>query len=775
MKNLLLLLFFICAAVNAQEVVQQDVLKLGKAASSADKSVTFDTADGVSNPKLSVEKVSKKLKYDQSTFQLGGSSTTDTKDFIFNGDNKKIRYDGTANELQYDGDLLSVGDGTNTNKVLKFNKGASSPSVRYNSATAKLEFSNDNTTFKAIGSGSGSSGGINILANADFEDGVTTGWTNSGGTFTSQNYTTPTESNIKFARFVASGAGQYIESTLTAVPSFLGAGCQAQFEKYATVTDGAWKIVVLDSSANVLATQNFNQSGGASTFISTPLLSFPCPVSPATFKVRLESLAAATIDFDLAYGGGNKNVVDTAQAKYYGSVEFDTNCSWTTNSATFAQFAADASCTIVTTGSVLAPATNIPGFRLPVGAPAGKYFIQANYNHYNDSVSGTPRTWVQGFYDGVGVTAEDMGFNQTAATDIAYIANLNYGLQLTSSLTSEKLFDLRGKASTSNSNINNDATSKSRFDIFYYPSDSQTAVTSEQSGWFIDANIGGAAISSVITSSYIPLSDAGLDLVLNNGSAAAKIPCTGTNAPQGLTCNTGPVNENVGVVFSPPYAGFYMACASYSQRTINSAIFATQLVETAPNSETIIQEGKSRLATSNGTASSVHDTLQNCGTFYFSSTSERAIRLMYEGDTALGPAVLADRLSTGGQRDIHIIVFPLTQNTNRPVLTGEQVISPGATKPKICSWDFSSGGAISNALGCTPTMPSYSGGTGTFAFSGIWSVKPNCTCTTRDNNGSCSESSVSEPSTTNYEVITRNVANATTNTGGFVICHGQGN
>lgn len=720
MKNLLLLLFFICAAVNAQEVIQQDVLKLGKSASASDKSVTFDTADGVSNPKLSVEKVSKKLKYDQNTFQLGGASASDNKDFIFNGDNKKIRYDGTANELQYDGDLLSVGDGTNTDKSFKFNKGASSPSIRYNSTTGKLEFSNDNASFKAIGSGSGAGSGINILLNASFEDPLTDGWNNSGGTFSQQTYTNPTESNTKFARFVASGSGQYVETDLTVVPDFLGAGCQAQFEKYATVTDGAWKIVVLDASSNVLATQNFNQSGGASTFISTPLLSFPCPLAAATFKLRIESLAAATIDFDLAYGGGNKNTVDIAQSRFAGSAYYagTTNCQWQVTSAVYSDYATDADCpapTIVSSslGQWSTTDANLPQFTIN-NLPAGRYVGHARMTITPGSTGATACSRLTD-----GTTNGQAACSYTSGAVVASTHTVS--IDVTYATAGTRTFKIQGRVNVADINIINTGVNGDGVEFFlaYYPSDSQTAVTSEQSGWFIDANIGGAnpSLGTANVASYTEITNASLDMVLNAGSASALIPCSSTNASTGLTCSVG--NEGVGVVFNPPYAGYFDVCSYFSSdlsvSTSGTAESIFQNVLTSNASQTILQEGKVRASNratggTGGVATTIPNT--NCSTFYLSDTSQKTIRLMYEQSVAApvnSSIILGDRAAASGQRDIRVTVKPSTTNISRPVLTGDQVTSPGASRLISFSASFSN--------------TSSDGGVCTSSPCGMWNTK----------------------------------------------------
>lgn len=229
MKKLLLFFAFTLAIANAQEQIRQDSVTIGKPSSASDKVLSFDTADGASNPKLSVEKVSKKLKYDKNSFQLGDATTTNSKEIIFNGDNKKLNYDGTANELQYDGNLISIGDGTATDKILKFNKGASSPSIKFNSTKSKLEFSNDNINFKAFGAGAGGAGAISILENNGFEDGIDFLWTYSVGTVSSLTTGNQLVNDIS-ARFDPVTQNDFLRTSYITTPRGLrGSACEARF------------------------------------------------------------------------------------------------------------------------------------------------------------------------------------------------------------------------------------------------------------------------------------------------------------------------------------------------------------------------------------------------------------------------------------------------------------------------------------------------------------------------------------------------------------------
>lgn len=754
----------------AQEQIRQDYVQVGRATSVADKGFKFDLGDGASNPTLMIEDATGKLKYDKNIFQIGGSSGTDNKDFIFNGDNKKIRYNGTANSLEYDGDHVSIGDGTNTIKTLKFNKGASSPEIRYNTATSKLEFTNNAVDYKAIGSGSGSgSGGIQLLENDSFEDGVSTFWTNSGGTFTQQTYTNGTEGDVKYARFVASGAAQYFETTTKAIPDNFGAGCQADFKKYNTVTASAFKIEAMDSAGTTIyATQTL----AAATWLKAPAISFPCPVAGTLVKLRVTSLSAATIEVDRAYLGSNQNLVYTSQAKLLGSIKYAATalCNWQTTSTSFANFAADTDCpTASVTGSASAPGTKIPAIVFS-SLPAGDYYLVATAQ-FRPGASATASAQHGRFSDGTNFSAaSSLGDSGTGATaNISgrnnLIGKLSYGVA-----QSNVTIQLQALTTAAGSPVTIDTSTSSDFEIqvYYYPAVSEVAVSNEQLNWFIDVNIGGANPTGIAASAYTEITSASLDMVLNSGSATAQIPCSTTNPSTGLTCAAG--SESVGVAFTPPNAGRYKVCAYFGGNDANGTA-AYELIETPNNAQTLLQEGNSRLRVTTTTSPSTPPQT-NCGYFNFSDTSLRTIRLMEESNST-GVTITADRGAAVGQPDIHITVENMSFPQNRPILTGDTVTTGGAAKPIMFSFLASSAGVVSQDYGDYINGNGVITATSTFTYTlngGKVGSAPNCTMIP-NNIGSNHTGSVDSASTTTIVTHTKIPGTGESAIGHYVLCH----
>lgn len=125
------------------------------------------------------------------TVNIGQKGSTADKLLIFKDANSsQMGVDHASGDLSWTGNNFSLGNGISGDKKFVFDigLGANNPYFLYNSAKSKLGFSNDGTSIKDIGSGSGSGGGENFNNgftaedNANAEDG-TSGWTASAGDF----------------------------------------------------------------------------------------------------------------------------------------------------------------------------------------------------------------------------------------------------------------------------------------------------------------------------------------------------------------------------------------------------------------------------------------------------------------------------------------------------------------------------------------------------------------------------------------------------------------
>ena len=551
--------------------------------------------------------------------------------------------------------------------------------IKASKSTGKAQFTNDGTVWKNLGSGSGSGdGGISILENGSFEDGLTPGWTHSGGTFSHETYTNGLEGELKFARFVSTTSGQYFETTLKAIPDFANGGCLAKIN-YNTADTSNWKLQVYDSSANLLKEENLYvknwQDGHAS---------FPCPVGGTQIKARVISLGAGQIEADKGYLGKENRTFQMAQAKIAGESYFAgvPGCVLSRTSTTLGALTPVSACpspVIVNSSMGQWQTTDANLVRqtinnLPAGTYKARFFIGVYANSTNRNIFA--------IHDGTTTCNPVYGESGTPQSGVVVECIFSYAS------TGSRAFELYAASTGGTLQLTNDNDTPpvgSKFILEYYPNETQTALIPEAQNWFIDVNIGGANPTSTNSASYTEYQHASLDMVPNTGSAAAKIPCSSTNPSTGWTCSAG--NESVGVVFTPPEAGFYEACIYGSSSVQAGWTLAVQLVETASASNTILQEGKTRIALQNGNAAQMYGNISHCGTFYFSSVTERAIRLMNESDTALN-LLLGDRSASNGQRDIRIIIRPLLSAYNRFHLTGNEITTKGVNNPEFFSVSY---------------------------------------------------------------------------------------
>ena len=230
----------------------------------------------------------------------------------------------------------------------------------------------------------------------------------------------------------------------------------------------------------------------------------------------------------------------------------------------------------------------------------------------------------------------------------------------------DRTFELLGASVSGIINYDADATNNQRIwfsvDRMQGQGSTDNAITIDQSGWRIDANIGGAQtqLGNVTVSSYTGMSNAGLDMVLVSGSAPAQVPCSSTNPSTGLTCAAG--DEQIGVVFNPPTAGIYEVCMAFASEVTGTGVDVSQvfqLVETANTSQTILNLGGQRSPSRISGANTTQIPVNVCGQFTFADTSQRTIRLFYVQNWSSGTAsaLQTDRSSGAlGDRDLRVSV-----------------------------------------------------------------------------------------------------------------------
>ncbi len=125
----------------------------------------------------------------------------------------------------------------------------------------KAVFSNDNgSTWKTIGSGSGAGEGINLLSNAGFEDGISTDYTYTAGTFTQATAALIDGKSLVFAPLAQNDFFETDLATLT--PGVIGRACEARV--FYTGADENLTAQVIDANGLVLGEQILSSHSVAS-------------------------------------------------------------------------------------------------------------------------------------------------------------------------------------------------------------------------------------------------------------------------------------------------------------------------------------------------------------------------------------------------------------------------------------------------------------------------------------------------------------------------------
>lgn len=618
-------------------------------------------------------------KHPTDSFQIGISSSSAQKNYLFDlglgSNNPKLGVDTTINALNYSKNTFSLGDGASSQKsfVANVGSGANNPKIIWNASNTDWEFSNDGTNFTPIGSGSGSTG-INLLANPGFESGVTQGWTNTGGTFSSVTSGSNLLVGRASATFQSTASGQSIQSTLYSIPNGLKSrSCVVQV--LFKGGDANYTLQVSDGT-NVLGSTAFYSST-----IAAPLaVPFLCP-SSGSIQLKIRSSAAgAILALDEMFLGQN-TLVQVGQATFYGSVLYPqtTGCIWNQTSvgSTDAVFPANASCPAPTLqGFASTPATKIPAITFP-SLPPGRYQIFATSLFY---IAQNNEQCLFSFTDGTNSTlAGSVIDNGNSVSTPHILGELNY----TTAQTNVTLqMQVRG-LSSSNCTIDPGTSTGLLISVYRFPSDVEFAVKPETINWKVGfANtFGSPDLGASAVSSNTPISGTTNFGVSDANGLHALTPCSGTDAPvDGVAC---PTNSEVGVSYFQPAAGDVQVCASLTTNSVlgTGGIFDQTflMAQTSNNNDaTLLQSGTNvGQSYSEGPSSViVGQNVNFCNSFHLSAAGLTTFRLYYKQavtSPVTSSVIAADGTLSG--KTIYWSIKPLTQSLPAPVLTGSVLSS----------------------------------------------------------------------------------------------------
>jgi hypothetical protein len=571
-------------------------------------------------------------KFTNDVLQFGGGSNGSIKELIFDtgaGTNPSIRANSGDGSLLLRPNDVSLGDGAASDKTLSFDvgAGANNPKLFWDNAAGALSFSNDGTLIKKIGSGSGSggSGGVNLLSNSSFEDpgSPILNWTNSGGTLTQEAHTNGREDNLKYARFVATGAAQYVESDTVTVSDDLGFGCMADV-KY-NQGDNAFTLKVLkeDLPGNPgtfidVASGDFSD---LTAFLKAPTVTFPCEGGDV-FKLRFESTGAGTIDLEDAYLGSNKNISPVGKgAHFVGSIEWQptTSCQWLDGSTSYiGGYGPDNDCDDnlrIITGNITDYQAGLrPDFQINF-MRKGHYQIVATglFQDNTGGVTGTQISHRLNVNGGQFISQDMKFFDNTSGGSPVKVFSINTDQDLTNAQ-----IVLESKTSNGSDAAIIEATDNSfKYDVYYFPTSQETqeAFTPEQAGFTKkDAIIyrSNAADASNASSTFAQISLGNTGVIEGEGFSEL---CAGVEQPVGGNCATDTI---FGFRYNIPVSGKVEVCVD-GIGDGNGTVYSTKLVMVSNSNSGLIIQDKTVHSSGN---SSNWDGFNICELFEISSIGE---------------------------------------------------------------------------------------------------------------------------------------------------------
>lgn len=510
-------------------------------------------------------------------------------------------------------DKLKLGrPGAATDKILEFNRGlgTSNPKIRANNSTGKIEFSNDGTLFKGVGSGGGGGSGINLLAdNPGFEAGVLQSMSASAPS----TVTAIVGSNALFetasAQFLPTIAAQTYETQAYAIQKGLqGGACLASIYYTSAESVNLVTATILDGS-NVAKSQviPFTRNVGAATPLYVP---FTCPTS-GTVKIRMTSTGSASaLVLDNMHLGSETRLKEVSQAQVVTTITYPQQSSssvpntmslayTTLNSGPGAVPTVVGGCT-VTTGST--------EFTCPNLAP-GHYTAEWNGRLYCAGVAGASGTFQ--LTDGTNTGGTGQSNLSSAQVGGAYVqpeAN-HLSLDVEYNNAGTHIFSLQAYTNGSGAicatliNSNNAA----QFTLKKFPSGSQT----------ITSNSGQAASWS----GYFPNS-----IYWTTTSGAFADPTySGSGAlversNQNFGTVTGYPGFLPGIAFSPPKMGRYMVCVKSKAGNTGAPTYGSEMQ--------LVDQNLNELGTDDSyTTQLVLSSVGVCGIMTVNSLASQSVRV----------------------------------------------------------------------------------------------------------------------------------------------------
>lgn len=570
----------------------------------------------------------------------------------------------------------------------------------------------------------------NHSLNAGFEANNENNVTDSSGIATVTS-TSPISGNYSLA-IDATTSGELVKILGKTIKQ-VGTSCEAVF--YYTGDASLYKAYVLQGATKVSSELTLSNVG---TNVQPVSLIFPCGSGTAP-DVTIESTGnGAAIKVDDFYSGMPINIGTVAQAQLLGTLSYATTagCNWSTSSTSFTSFTADGDCpTPIVTGQITAPGTKVPGFSIASLAP-GSLMIVPQATLYKTTTT-----------DSVCSFRLSDGTNTTTATNIYTGTATPFGTsssyQFTYTTAQSNLtvqFQALSQSGSSTCGIDNGTSPRATsFDVYYFPSQSQTVVSTQQAE-FAETDC-ASALGTNVTSNFTNTTIT-CKVYRRKNRAYFDIVGTGTGA-----------------------AGTVSALDLTLPVTIDTA----KISGFSPNTR-IVGYGQ---AEDSGVAA--------YGPYTASVVSSTAVRVRYTNGTSTQTDVSNTVPFTFSTSDVFNLKFdvPVVGWIENPFpLIPQSVISDSAGVEGIYRATFTNSGscAVSKQSGTWIASVSDPGNglCGITFIAGIFSDTPSCTCTSQVSGGnptSCSFSSM--PTTSGLTTLTAvNNSLLGSDTGFNIICMG---
>jgi microcystin-dependent protein len=324
-------------------------------------------------------------------------------------------------------------------------------------------------------------GNNNVLQNPNFQaSGITSAtvpnWTVLGSGVTASAYTTaPYQADPQALSLVLSAAtGDIIRQDIT-VPSgsISNENIENSFVIYNASTTGLQ--VCPRIAASDITSQCVTVPTGSSWVPTSATTVGGSTSTSVGVSLYAASAVTGTVYIARGYVGQNRNIGTVAQAQFLGDVNI-TGCGggWTTTSTTVADYTVQTGCSYAVTGSLSAPSTMLPGFKLS-GAP-GTYLVVYGGEYGNSGTSGN--VFFQ-LYDGTNASLETPQLADGTSLSGLFAGNLTWHI---SEPTAFSNYNFRIRGYQANGSTNFVSGSSSVFHVYYFPASAQSVYLASSGG-----------------------------------------------------------------------------------------------------------------------------------------------------------------------------------------------------------------------------------------------------------------------------------------------------